>query len=138
MHDQHHATEELDEAKASRPVLKGGGGPQRPSPTQQYGPVFTQLAAATGIDEVRTAYRVPKENAICERFLGSVRRERLDHLLILGEAQLRRVVRDYLAYFNAARPHQGLQQRIPEPREEAALPAGPVRATPVLGGLHHT
>jgi transposase InsO family protein len=104
----------------------------------KYGAALTQLAAAIGIDEVRTAYRAPKENAICERFLGSVRRECLDHLLILGEAQLRRVVRDYVAYFNAARPHQGLQQRIPEPPEEAVPPTGPVRATPVLGGLHHT
>jgi putative transposase len=104
----------------------------------KYGPAFTQLAAATGIDEVRTAYRAPKEDAICERFLGSVRRECLDHLLILSEAQLRCVVREYVAYFNAARPHQGLQQRIPEPPEEAVQRTGPVRATPVLGGLHHT
>jgi transposase InsO family protein len=104
----------------------------------KYGPVFTQLAAATGSDEVRTAYCAPKENAICERFLGSMRRECLDHLLILGEAQLRRVVREYVAYFNAARPHQGLQQQIPEPPEEAVQRIGPVRATPVLGGLHHT
>jgi putative transposase len=104
----------------------------------KYGPVFAHVAGAIGIEEVRTAYRLPKQNAICERFLGSVRRECLDHILILGEGHLRRVVREYVAYFNAARPHQGLQQRIPDPSEEAIQQAGPVRATPVLGGLHHT
>jgi transposase InsO family protein len=103
----------------------------------KYGPAFAHLADVTGIDEVCTAYRAPKENAICERFLGSVRRECLDHLLILGEAQLRRVLRDYVAYFNTARPHQGLQQHIPDPPAEAVLQTGPVQATPVLGGLHH-
>ena len=104
----------------------------------KYGPAFAHVADATGIDEMRMAYRAPKENAICERFLGSVRRECLDHLLILGEAHLRRVVCEYVAYFNTARPHQALQQQIPEPPEEAVQPTGPVRATPVLGGLHHT
>jgi transposase InsO family protein len=103
----------------------------------KYGPAFAHTAEATGIDEVRTAYRAPKENAICERFLGSVRRDCLDHLLILGEAHLRRVVCEYVAYFNTARPHKALQQQIPEPPEEAVRPTGRVRATPVLGGLHH-
>ena len=55
---------------------------------RKYGPVFAHVADTTGIDGVCTAYRAPQENAMCERFLGSVRRECLDHLLILGEAQL--------------------------------------------------
>jgi putative transposase len=107
----------------------------------KYGPSFTRVAAASGIREVRTAYRTPKQNATCERFLGSVRRACLDHVLVLGEAHLRRVLREYVAYCNGARPHQGLQQRIPEAgtaihslRQE---PGRPVRAVPVLGGLHH-
>ena len=107
----------------------------------KYGPAFTRVAAATGIAELRTAYRAPRQNATCERFLGSVRRECLDHVLVLGEAHLRRVLREYVAYFNAARPHQGLQQRGPDPAAmDALLPeaAGQVRAVPVLGGLHHT
>ena len=103
----------------------------------KFGPAFARVAEASGIDEVRTAYRAPKENAICERFLGSVRRECLDHLLILSEAHLRRVVREYVAYFNSARPHQGLQQRIPDPPAVCSPSVGAVRATPVLGGLHH-
>ena len=51
---------------------------------------------------------------MCERFLGSVRRECLDHLLISSERQLYRVLRGYVEYFNRARPHQGLNQKIPE------------------------
>ena len=80
------------------------------------------------------------ENAACERFLGSVRRECLDHLLVLGEAQLRRILREYAAYFNTARPHQGLRQRVPDAPEGCAPGAmlpGSVRAVPILGGLHH-
>jgi transposase InsO family protein len=104
----------------------------------KYGPAFARVAKASGIKRLRTAYRAPKENAICERFLGSVRRECLDHVLVLGETHLRRILAAYTRYFNGARPHQGLQQRLPDSPVAAASCAGPVRATPVLGGLHHT
>lgn len=60
----------------------------------KYGPAFGRVAKATGIDLVHTAYRAPKENAICERFLGSVRRECLDYLLVLGEAHLKRILNE--------------------------------------------
>ena len=78
-------------------------------------------------------------NAVCERFLGSVRRECLDHIVILSEAHLRHVLGEYArSYFNAARPHQGIGQRIPVASEHVRAPfAGSVTATPVLGGLHH-
>ena len=69
-----------------------------------------------------------------------MRRECLDHLLVLGEAHLRRILREYVAYFNTARPHQGLGQRVPAGPEgcaPGALLPGSVRAVPVLGGLHH-
>jgi hypothetical protein len=66
-----------------------------------------------------------------------VRRECLDHLLVLGETQLRRILREYTTYFNRDRPHQGLQQRIPDPPEEDTHQTGLVRPIPVLGGLHH-
>jgi transposase InsO family protein len=104
----------------------------------RFGLAITALAAAPGIDEVRTAYHAPKENACCERFLGSVRRECLDHLLILNEAHLRRILREYVAYYNSARPHQGLDQRIPAPPAASGRATGAVYAAPVLGGLHHT
>src|SRR5205807_9672355 len=104
----------------------------------KYGASFNRLADASGIRVLRTPIRTPQANATCERFLGSVRRECLDHLLILGERQLQRVLREYVAYFNRARPHQGLGQAVPEPSVERASPTGPIRALPVLGGLHHT
>src|SRR5206468_7160396 len=61
----------------------------------KYGPAFARVAAATGITELRTAYRAPRQNATCERFFGSVRRECLDHVLVLGERHLRRVLGEY-------------------------------------------
>jgi transposase InsO family protein len=104
----------------------------------KYGPAFAWVARASGIKRLRTAYRALKENAICERFLESVRRECLDGVLVLGEARLRRILAAHVTYFNSARPHQALQQRIPVPPTEEAPCAGPVHAIPVLGGLHHT
>ncbi len=104
----------------------------------KYGEMFARVAHTTGIKLVHTAFHAPKENAICERFLGSVRRECLDHLLVLGEAHLRRILVAYVVYFNGDRPHQSLRQRIPDPSGEDAPHAGPVRRTPVLGGLHHS
>ena len=77
---------------------------------------------------------------MCERCLGSIRRECLDHVLILGEGHLQRVMKADIDYFNRARPHQGIGQRIPDaaPSDLTALPdERPVIAFPVLGGLHH-
>jgi len=103
------------------------------------GPRFARLAAASGIRVLRTPVRAPQANATCERFLGSVRRECLDHVLVLGAGHLRRVLRAYVAYFNTARPHQGMGQAIPSGPEptSATRPAQPIVAIPVLGGLHH-
>ena len=81
----------------------------------KHGARFAQVAAASGITVVRTPVRAPRANAIAERFLRSVRRECLDHLLPLGEAHLRRALRAYVAYFNLSRPHQGRCQRVPAP-----------------------
>ena len=106
----------------------------------KYGRQFTTVAVGSRIEVLRTPIQAPRANAICERLLGSVRRECLDHLLILSEAHLRRVLKEYLAYFNHARPHQGLQQRIPDQAEvvdHAAGRVGKIIAFPVLGGLHH-
>jgi transposase InsO family protein len=106
---------------------------------RKFGPAFARVAEGSGITVVRTAYRAPLMNALCERFLGSVRRECLDHLLILSETHLRRALREYTTYFNTQRPHQGLAQQLPLPGQTAAGPelAGHVEAVPVLGGLHH-
>jgi putative transposase len=105
----------------------------------KFGAAFARVAAASGIAILRTPYRSPRANAVCERFLGSVRRECLDHFLVLGERHLTRVLREYVAYFNQARPHQGLRQARPEPPAQENLGrGGPICAMLVLGGLHHT
>ena len=105
----------------------------------KFGATFQNLADGAGIEILRTPIRAPKANAICERFMGSLRRECLDHILILSEDHLRRVVAEYVRYFNRARPHQGLGQVIPlEMGRQASAPGGGrVEATPILGGLHH-
>ena len=105
----------------------------------KYGAAFARVAADSRITVLRTPIRAPRANASCERFLGSVRRECLDHLLVLGEGHLRRVRREYVAYFNAARPHQGIGQAIPDAPGPAppSRSVAPIRAIPVLGGLHH-
>ena len=106
----------------------------------KYGAHFDAVTLGTGIELLRTPIKAPRANAICERLLGSVRRECLDHLLILSEQHLGRVLKDYVAYFNQSRPHQGIKQRIPVPRElsvQASGASGKVMAFPVLGGLHH-
>jgi len=106
----------------------------------KFGPAFARVAKDSGSEILRTASRAPKMNALCERFLGSVRRACLDHLLILGEAHLRRALHAYVAYFNDARPHQGSDQQVPAgvaPAQGVAGSSGSIVATPVLGGLHH-
>ncbi len=87
-----------------------------------------------------TPYHAPRANAICEQFLRSVRQECLDHLLILQEKQLQRVLNSYVTYFNQARPHQGIQQQIPNfcgSSRSAPHEATKVVAVPILAGLHH-
>jgi putative transposase len=105
----------------------------------KFGADFDRVAKGAGIRVLRTAVQAPLMNSVCERFLGSVRRECLDHLIILSEPHLRHVLAEYaLSYFNTARPHQGIGQRIPVPAEHLrSQSAGSVTAIPVLGGLHH-
>jgi transposase InsO family protein len=78
-------------------------------------------------------------NSICERFLLSVRRECLDHVIILSERQLRRILKEYVEiYFNRTRPHQGLGQAIPVAESRSARNVeGKIVGFPILGGLHH-
>ncbi len=107
---------------------------------RKFGPNFARVAATSGIKVLRTPYHTPQANAVCERFLGSVRRECLDHFLILHEKQLSRLLKVSILYFNQARPPQGLGQRIPDPPAlSAPLPNYPneVIAVSVLSGLHH-
>ena len=88
-----------------------------------------------------TAVQAPRMNAICERLAGTLRREVLDRMLILGEGQLRAVLAEYQVHYNTARPHQGIAQRVPEGEHDgghltvADLDRGRIRRKPVLGGL---
>jgi len=106
----------------------------------KFGSCFARVARTSGIKILMTPYHAPRANAICERFLRSARQECLDHLLIVQEKQLQRVLNAYVAYFNQARPHQGIEQQIPErlrsvPSSQDA--GNKVIALPVMGGLHH-
>ncbi len=105
----------------------------------KYGSVFSSTAANRGIQELKTPYRAPKANAVCERIMGSLKRECFYHMLILHRGHLKRVVKEYVNYHNEARPHQGIQQRRPGRFDTSALPpqVGKVTAKLVLGGLHH-
>ena len=89
---------------------------------RKFGPSFARVATTSGIKVLRTPYRTPRANAVCERFLGSVRRECLEHFLIFHEKHLYRLLQAYVVYFNQARPHQGIRQRIPDPPTLSASP----------------
>ena len=105
----------------------------------KFGASFKTVADSEEVEVLRTPFRAPRANAFCERFLGSLRRECLDHILILSEKRLRRTVAEYVRYHNRCRPHQGLGQVIPmEVGSRRELTGeGKVVATPILGGLHH-
>jgi len=104
----------------------------------KFGSDFDRAAQGVGVRVIRTAIHAPLMNATCERFLGSLRRECLDHVIILGVLHFERVLSEYAAFFNNVRPHQGLTQRVPmgATRSEPA-PTPHIQARPVLGGLHH-
>jgi transposase InsO family protein len=102
-----------------------------------YGEAFTRCVATMGIRQVITAPRAPWQNPFVERVIGSIRRECLDHFLILSEAHLRRLLRAYVAYYNTTRPHQSLDNNSPQPRAIEPPPYGRIIAIPQVGRLHH-
>jgi transposase InsO family protein len=102
---------------------------------------FDAVFQAAGTRIVRTAAQAPRMNAVCERLVGTLRRELLDRVLILGEAHLRTVLAEYQVHYNTARPHQGIGQRIPDGEHDgghitvADLGDGRIHRKPILGGL---
>ena len=102
-----------------------------------YGEEFSDRVESLDIDEVKTAVRSPWQNPYAERVIGSIRRECLDHMIILNERHLYRVLAEYLEYYNAHRAHQGLDGDAPLGRNKEPPDFGPVEAIPFLGGLHH-
>ena len=104
---------------------------------QIYGAEFRLRVQGMQIEEVITAPRSPFQNPYAERVIGSIRRECLDHLIIIGEDHLRRALRDYFDYYHSPRPHQGLERNSPIPREVEGPVKGKVISIPQVGGLHH-
>ena len=101
---------------------------------------FDAVFQATGARILRSAVRVPRMNAICERMVGTLRRELLDRVLILGERHLRAVLTEYQTRYNTARPHQGIGQSVPDERDAPRatmidVDSERIRRKPVLGGL---
>jgi putative transposase len=104
---------------------------------QIYGAEFRLRVQGMQIEEVITAPRSSFQNPYAERVIGSIRRECLDHLIIIGEDHLRRSLRDYFDYYHNSRPHDALERNSPTPREIEAPAKGKVIAIPQVGGLHH-
>ena len=102
-----------------------------------YGEDFCRRVASMQIEEVLTAPHSPWQNPYAERLIGTIRRECLNHVIVLGEGHLRRILRDYFRYYHESRPHQSLRRNSPVPREVEPLSAGKVVAIPQVGGLHH-
>ena len=98
-----------------------------------------RVAKASSIGVLEAPYCAPEANAICQWLPGNLRRECRDHLLLVKNRQLNRVIKKHVEYFNRARPHQGIGQRIPEgiAPQPAWLRRGSLVTVPVLNGLHH-
>jgi len=100
-----------------------------------------------GIAPLKSPPRAPKANAFCERVIGTLRRECLDHIIPLSERHLHGIVREWVEHYNRGRPHSSLGPSVPEPTPAIPAPLQPSRhalpassrvvSTPVLGGLHH-
>ncbi len=102
-----------------------------------YGAAFRKRVASLDFEEVLTAPRSPWQNPYVERLIGSIRRECLDHVIVLNERHLKRVLRGYFDYYHRWRTHLSLGMEAPVPRAVQAADRGEVRAIPEVGGLHH-
>ena len=105
-----------------------------------YGEEFRKRVRGLGVQELVTPPRCPTANAYCERVVGTLRRDCLDHLLVWDERQAERLLREYVRYYDA-RPHRGLRLQPPAGRHwlppARPPPTASVRGHPILGGLHH-
>jgi len=100
-----------------------------------YGGSVTRRLRAMGMRDKPTAPVSPWQNGSAERLIGSVRRECLDHIVVFGEAHLRRVLRFYASYYNKVRTHRSLDKDSPVSRPVQRT--GSIKSFPILGGLHH-
>jgi len=92
-----------------------------------------------GLESTRTSYHSPWQNGVAERFVGTARRDLLDHTIVLDDGHLRRLLSEYLAYYHGDRTHLGVEKDAPVARPVELHPAGAaaVRAERRVGGLHH-
>jgi transposase InsO family protein len=102
-----------------------------------FGAVFDARVDHLGIRQLKIAPRSPWQNCYAERFVGTLRRELLDHLIVVGERQLLRAVREYATYYNEDRPHMSLARDAPITRTVEPPERGKIVALPRVGGLHH-
>ena len=100
-----------------------------------YGTIVTGRLHAMGIRDKPIAPASPWQNSFAERLIGSIRRECIDHIVVLGEAHLRRILQTYACYYNKIRTHQSLDKDAPVPRPVQRI--GSIKSHPILGGLHH-
>src|SRR5262245_53833337 len=102
-----------------------------------YGVDFINRVQALGIKEVRAAAASLWQRAFVERLIGSIRRECLDHMIVLDQSHLRRILRSYFSYYHESRTHLSLKRNSPIPREVEPPGRGRVISVPQVGGLHH-
>jgi hypothetical protein len=100
-----------------------------------YGRAFRSRVEILGLSEVITAPRSPWQNAFVERLISSIRRECLNHVIVLSERHLRHLLKKYLTYYHQSRTHLALVKDAPEPR--AIMRRGAIIVIPQVGGLHH-
>jgi len=102
-----------------------------------YGEYFRDRVEHMGIEEVLIAFRSPWQSPYVERLIGSIRRECLDHMIVLNEDHLHRILAEYFAYYHESRTHLSLERKSPVPRSVQPPAKGKVVAKAYLGGLHH-
>jgi transposase InsO family protein len=102
-----------------------------------YGETVRGRIKSLGIEEVVTAPRSPWQNPLVERIIGSIRRDCLDHVIVINERHLRRILRDYFDYYHTCRTHMSLNKHPPETRLVEPQGLGNIAAFPRVGGLHH-
>jgi transposase InsO family protein len=102
-----------------------------------FGAVFDKRVIGMGLEQFRIAPHAPWQNGFAERFVGTTRRELLDHVIVLGERHLLRLVRDYVRFYNDDRPHMALDGDAPAGRAIEGPAQGEVIALSRVGGLHH-
>jgi putative transposase len=102
-----------------------------------YGAEFRNRVKAMQIEELITAPHSPWQNPYTERLIGSIRRECLDHLIMLSEEHLRNILKSYFSYYHNTRPHEALEKNSPNPRTIESARRGLIISIPEVGGLHH-